>query len=52
MTSTAIHTTVDGDARWEEKTSDDDVFGIARYLADAVVNGRGYAVANGHICAV
>ena len=40
MTSTAIHATVDGDSCWEEKPSDDDVFGIARYLADAVVNGE------------
>jgi hypothetical protein len=39
VTSTAIRTTADDAARWEEEPSDDDIFGIARYLADAVVNG-------------
>jgi hypothetical protein len=39
VTSTAIRTTADDAAHWEEKPSDDDIFGIARYLADAVVNG-------------
>ena len=39
MTSTAIRATADDVARFEEEPSDDDIFGIARYLADAVVHG-------------
>jgi len=37
MTSSTEHATVDA---WsEERASDDDIFGVARYLADAVEHG-------------
>ena len=39
MTSTVIHAEVDEDARPEEQVSVDDIFGVARYLADAVEHG-------------
>jgi hypothetical protein len=39
VTSTATRATADDAARWEEEPSEDDIFGMARYLADAVVNG-------------
>jgi hypothetical protein len=37
--SISIHSPAPDDARWREEASDDDIFGIARYLADAVVCG-------------
>jgi hypothetical protein len=39
MTSTVIHAELDEDARPEEQVSVDDIFGVARYLADAVEHG-------------
>ena len=39
MTSSTVHATADPNARWEDRTSDDDIFGVARYLAEAVVHG-------------
>ena len=39
MTATATHSDFNSDAPWEEPASDDDVFGMARYLADAVSHG-------------
>ena len=39
MTSTVIHVDVDEDSRPEEQVSVEDIFGVARYLADAVEHG-------------
>ena len=39
MTSTALHSTAYDVDRPEDQPADDDVFGMARYLADAVVHG-------------
>ena len=39
MTSTAIRSTAHDDALPEDRPSDDDIFGMARYLADAVEHG-------------
>ena len=36
MSSTTAHARI---APWEEPASDDDIFGMARYLADAVSHG-------------
>jgi len=33
-------TTVDLETTWDRPTSDDDIFGVARYLADAVNQGE------------
>jgi hypothetical protein len=40
VTSTSTRVVARSDAPWEERTSDDDVFGVARYLADAVEHGE------------
>jgi len=39
VTSTAIPSSAPYDVLREDQPADDDVFGIARYLADAVVHG-------------
>jgi hypothetical protein len=40
VTSTTVRAVARPDSSWDEQTSDDDVFGIARYLADAVEHGE------------
>jgi hypothetical protein len=39
VSSISIHSSARDDVRCQEEASDDDIFGIARYLADAVVHG-------------